>query len=165
MAALTHEQLSLAVGYCVPTLESALEQWPDVAWNIEIKDPQAGEVAAPIIRRFAATRQLLITSFWHTEALEIHRQCGAPWGALVSHRPLSGQWLLANLCAPDAGAGTVVWSYDVADPALLAEAATHGLRNFVYGPHSPEEHQRLLAWEVDAVITDFPHLLRSAAAA
>jgi hypothetical protein len=53
----------------------------------------------------------------------------------------------------------VVWDYEVLDPELLAETATRGIRNFAYGPETPQEHRRCIDLELDGVITDHPEFL------
>jgi glycerophosphoryl diester phosphodiesterase len=54
----------------------------------------------------------------------------------------------------------LVWDYNVLDEALLAQAATNGFRNFVYGPITRAEHEECRQLGVDGVITDYPLLMQ-----
>src|SRR5512137_157881 len=58
---LTQAELGRLAGYPVPTLESALEHWPDILWNLEIKTPAALEATAAIVRRYRSSRHFLVT--------------------------------------------------------------------------------------------------------
>ena len=51
---------------------------------------------------------------------------------------------------------TVVWYWETIDAELIADSAACGLRNFVYGVTTPQEHSRLANWGLDGVITDRP---------
>jgi glycerophosphoryl diester phosphodiesterase len=57
---------------------------------------------------------------------------------------------------------TLVWSWEVADPALLAAAAARGLRVWVYGVEGEEERRRAVDLGLAGVITDRPDLLLAA---
>ena len=54
---------------------------------------------------------------------------------------------------------TVVWDYEVLDPKLLTETTAREIRNFVYGPETPQEHRRCIDLKLDGVITDHPEFL------
>src|SRR5712691_953025 len=65
VAALSAAELSAAAGYPVPTLDEALERFPGVFWNVEIKVPAAVPVTLELIERFSRRQRFMISSFWH----------------------------------------------------------------------------------------------------
>jgi glycerophosphoryl diester phosphodiesterase len=161
ISSLSQAQLSDRAGYAVPTLEAALAlpQPANFLWNVEIKTPDALAATVALLERVRTSRRFLVTSFWHPVVAEVSRQLDVDCGVLVAHRPLEFQsrpdWVPSR---PNVNA--VVWYYENLDAPQLAQATACGLRNFVYGAVTPEEHQRLVGWNVDAVITDFPAYLR-----
>ena len=159
VAALTHAELSLAVGYPVPTLEQALQLSPtgkpDFLWNLEIKTPAAVDQTAVLVNRYRASRRILVTSFWHPVIDEISQRTDVECGLLVAHRPLEfgsrPDWIPNR-----PNVRTVVWYWETIDADLIAHSAACELRNFVYGVTTPAEHALLANWGLDGVITDHP---------
>ena len=162
VASLTHAELSAAVGYPVPTLEAALELplrgKSDFLWNLEIKSPAAVEKTISVVGRYLKSRRMLITSFSHPLIGELSRRVDVDCGLIVAHRPLDFQtrpeWIPEN---PRVNA--IVWYCENADSELVAQSVACGLRNFVYGAVTAADHQRVLDWNLDGVITDHPECL------
>lgn len=154
VASVTRDELARSVGFEVPTLEDTLKRWPEKAWNLEIKVPEALVPTLAIVDRLTRRDRILITSFWHGVVAEAAR-AGFDSGVLVSHAPDDPSGFPRGL--PQHGQiRTVVWNYEFAAPALVAAVKEAGYRNFVYGAATPEENARLASWPVDAVITDRP---------
>lgn len=163
VSSMTHAELCAASGIPVPTLEAALElpvpNEKPFLWNLEVKSPATADAVVAIVERYRAARRILITSFCHPLVRDISRRVAVDCGVLIAHRPLDmhqrPDWL------PDTPLlKTVVWYWETVDPALLAQSAACGLRNFVYGLTAPDEHRRAAEWGLDAIITDRPEYAR-----
>ena len=153
VAGLSRQELSDVSGYSVPTVEEALEAIPDVLWNLEIKSPDCVEITKAIVNRFAASRQILITSFWHDIVEEFRNSTTVECGILVAQRPFNDVAMRQLL--PDR-IETIVWDFNILDPNLIRSAREHGIRNLVYGARTVNEHLHLSETGVDGIITDHP---------
>jgi len=160
VAMLTAAELSAAAGYPVPTLDQALERFPDLFWNLEIKIPAAIPVALPLVSRFPRPDRLLVTSFWHPAVQPFTRFPGIECGLLLASRPESFD-AFACLFPRDGSIRTAVWSYETMDPALLEQGRALGFRSYVYGVETAEEHRHCAELPLSGVITD--HLERLSA--
>lgn len=158
VATLSRQELSDISGYSVPTVEEALERIPDVLWNLEIKSPDCVQTAKLIVNRFAATRRLLITSFWHDIVEEFRTSTTAECGILLAQRPFNDVTVTQLLPDPKK-IGTIVWDFDMLDPNLIRSAREHGIRTLVYGAETVKEHLHLLEIGVDGIITDHPQFV------
>ena len=158
----SHRELCRLTQREVPTLVSALDTWPGIFWNLEIKMPTSLAAIWPVLWEYRRTRRLLVSSFWHPAAVQVGRELGLECALLVAHRPLSFTSLLAGL--PDdlpADRVSVVWEYNGVDEGLIKAARAEGVRNYVYGPQTLAEHHTLGRWDVAGVITDYPWLAKS----
>ncbi|MBV9124579.1 MAG: glycerophosphodiester phosphodiesterase [Planctomycetes bacterium] len=159
IAALPHAELSAQMDYRVPTLEEALESWGDILWNLEIKTPQAVPGTMAVLKHYQHTRRILVTSFWHPVIEEMSSQLAVDYGLLLAHCPaaplLPQGWLEAH-----PRMRTVVWDYEFFDPSRALQATGSGIRNFVYGAKSLPEHQKVMEWKMDGIITDHPEFIR-----
>jgi glycerophosphoryl diester phosphodiesterase len=160
VATVTQAELSDLVGYAVPTVEDALQlhESKTFLWNLEIKTPDALEPTIEILRQYRASRRILATSFWHPLILAISQQIKVECGLLIAHRPLDFQsrpsWI------PEySSIATLVYRYETLDAALIAQSLACGLRTFVYGTQTLREHQQLVEWQIDGIITDHPEYL------
>lgn len=170
VASLTRDELARLVGYPVPTARDALEAYPSLLWNLEIKLPAVVPATVRLLRDYADRRRLLVTSFWHNVVADVLSQVNVPCGLLEADRPIQ----LSPLVQLPAGAAvdprqqmpkrdraisTIVWSFEMIDPELLAAARDAGLKNWAYGLHTPDDHRRGVELQLDAVITDRPQWL------
>ena len=156
---LTHAEICRLSQREVPTLVSALDAWPDIFWNLEIKMPTNPATVWPILWEYRKNRRLLVSSFWHPVAVQAGWELGVDCGLLVAHRPLSFTSLLVGL--PDdlpTGRVSVVWECNGVDDALVTAARAEGVKSYVYGPQTPADHERLAAWNPCGIITDHPSL-------
>lgn len=175
---LTRDQLRAAMGFEVPTLDEALNGFPEIIWNLEIKVPEALDAAIAAVRKRTAPEaptpgRFVITSFWHSVVVEGAKQLAAPWGLLTADRtlalpaPLDELPVLAESRddqakpgASDAlttvGLKTIVWYYETLDPVLMAAATQRGIHNWVYGAKTQAELLRCRELGCDAVIADRP---------
>lgn len=159
VASLSRAEVAKAFGHPIPTLEQAL-QLPiggksGFLWNLEIKVPAAVEQTIALVEEYRAHRRILITSFWHPVVDEVSQRTDVDCGLLVAHRPVAfnsrPDWIPMRT-----NVNTVVWYYETVDVELIARSAACGLRNYVYGVTTSAEHQRLVDWSLDGVITDRP---------
>jgi glycerophosphoryl diester phosphodiesterase len=162
VAELTAGDLAVAAGYPVPTLEEALAAGGGLLWNVEIKAPAALAAAGEAIVRFAASRRILVSSFWHPVVPPLAALPGVEGGLLLGGRPLDAAALAALMPPAAERLRTVVWYYELLDAELLAQTAAAGCRSWVYGVITAGEHRRcreLAAAGLEAVITDRVDLL------
>jgi glycerophosphoryl diester phosphodiesterase len=163
VAALTHAELSAAVGYPVPTLEQALDRFPGLLWNVEIKTPAALARTLAVVGAAARStggvgRRFLVTSFWHPLVDPFTGLPGVECGLLFASRPASFEALAVHF-PHDGRIWSAVWHWEVVDPGLLDQTAALGIRNYVYGVATDEEHAQCRDLPLAGVITDRPELL------
>ena len=157
ISALTHAELAALSGYEVPTLASALDAFPDIFWNLEIKMPTDPEPILAVLRAYRDRRQLLISSFWHPLAVRFGRKLDVECGLLIAHRPLTlFGWLSAAFPARPA----VIWNYECADEKLIDETRVAGAWSYVYGVQTAADHERVMRWKIAGIITDYPALAK-----
>ncbi len=159
VAALSRAELAAAAGYPVPTLDEALDAFPHLLWNLELKTPTAVERTAAAVAARLATHRFLITSFWHPLVDRFAHFAGVECGLLLASRPASFE-AFAGLFPHDGRIWTAVWHYEALDPALLDQAVALGFRSFAYAMETPEEHRRCVDLGLTGVITDRVDLLR-----
>src|SRR5687768_17590714 len=65
VADLTRSEIEQTTGYEVPTLDEALEHFPGVLWNVEIKTMQALPTVMSVLEKHQAGHRIVVTSFRH----------------------------------------------------------------------------------------------------
>lgn len=159
LAGLTHVELCRLSQREVPTLVSALDAWPDIFWNLEVKTPTNPAAIWPILRKYREKRRLLVSSFWHPVAVQAGVELGLNCGLLVAHHPMSFTSLLVGLPKDlPKSRVSVVWECHGVEEAFIKAAHRKGMKSYVYGPETLADHERLVAWNVDGIITDYPSL-------
>ena len=163
VADLTRTELEQAVGHEIPTLDEALECFPGVLWNVEIKTIQALSTVIRVLEKHQAGHRIIVTSFRHDLVALCASSLKVNCGLLLAHRPLTLNSLLADFnCNGNPRINHVVWNYEVLDDILLKQAASDGYRNFVYGAVTRAEHDNCRELGVDGIITDYPLLIQDA---
>lgn len=155
---LTRREIEDDVGHPVPLLGEILDAFPDVWWNIEIKNPEAWPAASRTLAQFQGTRRLIVTSFRHDVVKLCAEQLAIDCGLLLAHRPLDVGAIMAG-CAAQPRIKTIVWDFNFTDERVLQAVSAGGWRNFVYGAVTAAEHQRCMALGLTGLITDFPRLV------
>jgi glycerophosphoryl diester phosphodiesterase len=156
---LTRREIEEDVGHPVATLPEILDAFPDVLWNIEIKNPEAWPAASRVLAQFVSRRRLFVTSFRHDVVMRCAEELAVDCGLLVAHRPLDAGVMIAG-CAGCSRIKGVVWDYNIVDADALAAVSNAGWANYVYGAVTADEHQRCAALGLAGLITDYPlHLL------
>lgn len=165
VAELARRDLERDVGHPVPVLSEALDQFPDVLWNVEIKSLEALPAALAVLKHYVDRRRLFVTSFRHDVVREVARQLPIDCGLLLAHRPLDVGAVIAE-CGGEARIRAMVWDYNVIDADVLQAVTLAGWRNYVYGAITSAEHERCAGFGLAGLITDYPRYVlhgRSAA--
>ena len=150
---LAYAELCDTVGYCVPTLDDAL-QWSDqLLWVLELKDAGAIEPFIRAVKPYVPSRRLLVISFWHNVMEQIQQQLDVECAVLAAHRPADFQSSQLRRWH------TIVWKYEFIDRELMQESITNGHCNMVYNVDGVDEHCTCFEMGVDGIITDQPLLL------
>ncbi len=158
VAGLTRTELSHQAGFIVPTLNEALDAFPDAFWNIELKTPACLESAINIIQPVQHKTAILLSSFCHQLVHHVANTLDVYCALLLAHRPLSAHTLLEGAIR-NPRLRTLVWHYDVLDPDFLLEARRLGFAHYVYGAHNENEHQWCREFAIDGIITDHPKMV------
>ncbi len=161
VADLTRSEIEKMMGHAVPTLDEALEQFPDILWNVEIKTIEGLPTVMNVLEKRQAGHRILVTSFLHDLVATCASSLKINCGLLVAHRPRTLSSLLADFNLDgNPRINHIVWNYDILEGALLEQAVSNGFRNFVYGAITKAEHGDCLRLGVDGVITDYPLLMQ-----
>jgi len=158
VCALTRKEIEYEAGYQVPTLDEALECFPEIIWNVEIKTREGLELIIQVLEKYQSNRTILLTSFRHDVIAICASSLKVDCGLLVAHRPLSLSSLLVD-SIDITRINHIVWDYDILDSSLLKESAAEGYNNFVYGLETKSEFEYCKGIDVDGVITDSPFLI------
>jgi len=158
VAELTRREIESDVGHPVPLLAEILDSFPDILWNIEIKNPEALPAAMPVLKRFQRQRRLLITSFRHDVVIRCADELAVDCGLLLAHRPLDVGAIIAG-CSTRPRIKGIAWDYNIVDDDVLRAVSTAGWCNYVYGAVTPAEHARCAKLGLAGLITDYPPLV------
>jgi glycerophosphoryl diester phosphodiesterase len=157
---LTRREIESDVGHPVPVLDEVLDAFPDLLWEVEIKNPEALPAAMRVLKQFQHRRRLLVTSFRHDVVMQCAGELEADCGLLLAHRPLDVGAVIAG-CAGQPQIKAIVWDYNIIDTAALDAVQHAGWRNYVYGTVTPAEHQHCAQLGLAGLITDYPqHICR-----
>ena len=163
VAALTRSEIEADVGHAVPVLSEILDAFPDVLWNIEIKNPESWPAASRELARYQSRRRLFVTSFRHDVVMRCAEELALDCGLLIAHRPLDVGAIVAG-CSAHPRIRGIVWDYNIVDDGVLQSVTSAGWGNYVYGAVTPAEHRRCSALGLAALITDYPSLVSGRAA-
>lgn len=158
ISSLTYEQICSKAGFEVPTLEAALERWPDIIWNIEIKSLDAVDIVRTIIKKEKTNHLKIVTSFWHNLINNFVATQNVLKGLLVAHHPQSEELFLQSL-QQASDTKIIVWSYEIITHSLLESAAKAGFINYLYDINTVAELEKIKSMSVDTIITDNSDLL------
>ena len=157
VADLTRSEITADLGHAVAVLPEILDAFPDVQWNIEIKNPEAWPVASRVLAQYQRSRRLLVTSFRHDVVKLCANELEVDCGLLLAHRPLDAGAMIAA-CAGQPRIKCMVWDYNIADDGVLRAVSAAGWGNYIYSAVTPTEHARCRALGLAGLITDYPPL-------
>jgi glycerophosphoryl diester phosphodiesterase len=154
VADLARTHIEADCGHRVPSLADALGAFPEMFWNLEIKDADAVPATVAVLKRFSG-RRLLVTSFRHHAVKQVAQSLAVDCGLLIAHQPLDARAMIAG-CREISTLRAMVWYYEMLDATLAHEVTQAGWCNYAYGPVTQAEHERCTALGVAGVITDYP---------
>ncbi len=158
VAALTHAELAALAGYGVPTLVEALDAFPNIFWNLEIKMPTEFVPILTVLRRYRDRRKLMVSSFWHPVAMQAGRELAVDCGLLMAHRPLTLDGVLTDAFP---ARPAMVWNYESVDAEWIDQTGVRGVCSYVYGVQTAADYARVAGWNLAGVITDDPASMKS----
>lgn len=149
----------------IPRLEDLLAAWPDVRFNIDVKDAPAARPLADLIRRTAAWDRVCVTSFSATRLRTTRMLLDRP--VCMAASPVGAAaltWRLPPRALAPAFAHRSVRCAQLpvalATSAVIARAHDAGLQVHVWTVNDRQTMERLLDAGADGIMTDYTELLR-----
>jgi len=149
----------------VPLLAELLDAWPDVRFNIDVKDAPAVRPLAELIRRAAVWDRVCITSFSAARLRAVRRlldrpvcMATSPVGAAALRSALPGRLLAGAFAARSVRCAQL--PIGMATAPLIARAHAAGLQVHIWTVNDRELMTSLLDLGVDGIMTDKTELLR-----
>lgn len=155
---LTRAALSEIQGYEVPTLAEALQAFPTAYWNIELKSADCLAQTLHVLHGLPQITKVLISSFHHPLSFAASQHSSYACALLLAHTPQSLDFL-ARLRSESPCLNHLVLDFEICNSALLDYCRKLGYTLWVYGASNLTEHQQLIAWGIDGVISDYPQHL------
>lgn len=156
-------------GLSVPTLAEVLEEFPDVALNIDLKEIQRGKVEAvfEVLREAGAEERALVVSEHHALVRRVRKLAGSRVATGASRLEIGIFYLMSALRLE----GLLRPGYTALQAPVYFGRLALVTRRFVEAAHAlgvrvdawtvndPSEMRRLLDLGVDVVMTDYPETL------
>jgi glycerophosphoryl diester phosphodiesterase len=149
----------------IPLLEDLLGAWPDVRFNIDVKDGPAAKPLAELIRKTASWDRVCITSFSAFRLRDARRLLGrpvctstSPVGAAALRSGLPGRLLAPRFAGRNVRCAQL--PIRMADAPLIRRAHEAGLQVHIWTVNDRDLMQTLLDRGVDGIMTDETELLR-----
>ena len=152
----------------ISRLDDLLMAFPDVVFNIDVKDAAAIEPFIDVLRRTRSRDRVVAASFSHRRLTAVRQVFGPRLATSLSPREVAGIRLAADgrtnrwlprwaACAqvPETFGGRVI-----VDEAFIEVSHGLGMQVHVWTIDEPEAMQRLLALGVDGIMTDRPGTLK-----
>ncbi len=149
----------------IPLLEDLLGAWPDVRFNIDVKDGPAARPLAELIRKTASWDRVCITSFSAFRLRDARRLLGrpvctstSPVGAAALRSGLPGRLLAQRFARRNVRCAQL--PIRMADAPLIRRAHEAGLQVHIWTVNDRDVIHALLDRGVDGIMTDETELLR-----
>ena len=149
----------------IPLLEDLLGAWPDVRFNIDVKDGPAARPLADLIRKTAAWDRVCITSFSAFRLRDARRLLGrpvctstSPVGAAALRSGLPGRLLAPRFASRNVRCAQL--PIGMADAPLIRRAHEAGLQVHIWTVNDRDLMHELLDRGVDGIMTDETEILR-----
>jgi glycerophosphoryl diester phosphodiesterase len=155
----------------IPTLEEVLDTWPDVRWNIDVKDPAAVQPFARAVERTRAHDRICVASFSDRRRRAVLRRLSAPV-ATSGGRQTIARFRGASALRLSALIERLLRDVDclqmptraghitLVNRSTLDAVHAAGRRLHVWTVNEPAEMRRMLALGVDGLMTDRADVLR-----
>jgi glycerophosphoryl diester phosphodiesterase len=157
----------------VPRLDDVLGAWPEIRFNVDVKEDAAAEPAVATLRRAGAAGRVLLASFSDRRLATLRALAGPDFATSLGRRSaarlkaasLAG--LPVRLPAPVVAAQVPprAGRIGVVDRRFVTYAHRLGLQVHVWTIDDPAEMNRLLDLGVDGIMTDRIEVLRDVYAA
>jgi glycerophosphoryl diester phosphodiesterase len=152
----------------VPRLDEILEAWPNVRFNIDMKDDRAVDPTVEIVRRAAVTDRVLLASFSDHRLVRARRALGDAAVTSMGTREVARLWLASRVRRRVRVPDTVVAAQvpvrhgrlRVVDRRFVRHAHRAGLQVHVWTIDAPDQMNHLLDLGVDGIMTDRIEVLR-----
>jgi glycerophosphoryl diester phosphodiesterase len=157
----------------VPTLAEALDAWPQVRFNVDVKADIALDPALAAVERTQTRHRVLLASFSDTRLRRIRAACGPEQATSLSQREVATLWARSRVSTPRvssrlpragilaAQVPTHFRGIRVVDRRFIRAAHALGLQVHVWTIDEPAEMRELLDLGVDGIMTDHIEVLRS----
>ena len=149
----------------IPLVEDLLGAWPDVRFNLDVKDAPAAHPLADVIRRTAAWDRVCITSFSARRLRAARRlldrpvcMATSPVGAAALRSGLPGRLLAPAFARRSVRCAQI--PIGLASAALIGRAHDAGLVVHVWTVNEAALMSSLLDLGADGIMTDQTELLR-----
>jgi glycerophosphoryl diester phosphodiesterase len=149
----------------IPRLEDLVCAWPDVRFNIDVKDAPAARPLAEMMRRTAAWDRVCITSFSAARLNATRRlldrpvcMAATPVGAAALRSGVPGRLLASAFARRSVRCAQI--PIGLASPQLVGRAREAGLAVHVWTVNDATVMSSLLDLGVDGIMTDQTELLR-----
>lgn len=161
--------LVLPAGDAIPTLEEALERFPDLRFNIDLKDDRCVAAVVKVVEGLNVQRRVCITSFSERRVVEVRRLLGPTvctgLGVGGTLRTLLGAALPFRLPTLTGGAAVLQVPFRwhgvrVLNAEFVKRANDAGLAVHVWTLNDRPVIEAALNLGVDGVMTDQPRLLK-----
>lgn len=156
IADLDYDEICKLAKFDVPMLDIALQKWPNIFWNIEIKTPESADPALNIINKYKHKTKFLISSFWHNVIEYLSDKTDAELGLLYANHPVDGNSILAKFLN-NHRIRNIIWDYEIVTKEILYDTYRMGFINYIYGVTNFRELKGL-DQNIAGIITDRPDL-------
>jgi glycerophosphoryl diester phosphodiesterase len=156
-------------GIKIPTLSEVFEAFPDIRINIDIKPGNPGVVAplAEMLGRYNREQQVMVGSFHERQLALFRKICpktatAATPGETRLFYVASTFFRLGSIYNPPAAAFQIpeyAGRLQVVTPRFIKAAHAHGIQVHVWTVDEVADMERLIAWGVDGLISDYPDRL------
>jgi glycerophosphoryl diester phosphodiesterase len=152
-------------GVMMPLLEEAAAAFPDVLWNIDLKQAGIEEAVASLVTRMGLEDRVLIGSFHDRRIRRFRRLMGGRVATSAGPREVAAALGSARLGRVPGGAADAYQVPERGGPVPVVSnrfvAAAHraGKQVHVWTVNDPATMHRLLDMGVDGIVTDRPDLL------
>jgi glycerophosphoryl diester phosphodiesterase len=176
VASLTWADLStVRVGgaAAVPRLDEVLDAWPEIRFNVDVKDDRVVGPAVDAVRRTAAEDRVLLASFSDARLNRVRALAGPRVATSLGMRGIARLRIASTAGLPLRLPSSVVAAQipvrhrriTVLTPRFLAYLHRLGLAVHVWTIDDPNEMNKLLDMGVDGIMTDRVDVLRDIFAA
>jgi glycerophosphoryl diester phosphodiesterase len=160
--------LRVAGAAAVPKLEEVLEAWPNIRFNIDVKDDPAVNPMVELVRRTGVADRVLLASFSDRRLARLRAALGDTAATSMGTREVATLWLASRLGRRVRVPATVVAAQvpthhgrvRVVDRRFVRHAHRLGLQVHVWTIDEPDLMNHLLDLDVDGIMTDRIEVLR-----